>query len=103
MNTRQEKIDLLVEDYLDAIAQSSSFVVGIVRNGFKGFDNMTDEELDEAIEDASLGEDEDEDDVGPPIASVGMQTGADLAQSVLDAVEADDPGRRKHWWEGGKR
>jgi hypothetical protein len=58
--TRQEKIDRLVEDYLDSLTQSEDFAKELLHTGFKGFNNMTDEELDRDLKNAGLSDEEED-------------------------------------------
>ena len=54
--TRDEKIEALI--WLDSTAENGSdTVLTILRHGFKGYDNMTDEEIDKEYADA-FGEDD---------------------------------------------
>lgn len=51
--TREEKIDALIEDWLDSIALDGAREIEyILRNGFKGYEKMTDVEVDKEYSDA---------------------------------------------------
>lgn len=50
--TREEKIKALIDDYFDVSSSSFHiFVVKILKNGWLGYNNMTDEEIDEEYKD----------------------------------------------------
>ena len=44
--TRQEKIDALVSNLVDVCCNDTSFLVSVIRNGFKGYEEMTDTEIE---------------------------------------------------------
>lgn len=52
--TRDEKIEALIEDWLESIADrgGEETVRGLLLAGYKGYDNMTDEEVDKDYDDA---------------------------------------------------
>lgn len=53
--TRREKmIERLVDDAVDSAANDRRFVSSVFHDGHKGFENMTDEELERAYDDAGL-------------------------------------------------
>lgn len=46
MPTREQMIEALIEDWLESIANAGGQVVTqILREGFKGYDHMTDDEV----------------------------------------------------------
>lgn len=44
--TKQEKIDALVSNMLDTALGDTDFLCSIIRNGFKGYEEMTENEID---------------------------------------------------------
>lgn len=61
--TRDEKVEALIEDWFESFNQGNDVLGDILRGGFKGYDNMTDEEVDKDYNDAFGELDDDEDDV----------------------------------------
>ncbi len=43
--TREELVELLLEDYMDGVAAGTFLVEDLLVKGFKGFDHMTYDEL----------------------------------------------------------
>ena len=59
--TREEKIKALIDDYFDVSSSSfHAFVIKILKNGWLGYNDMTDEEIDEEYKDRFDGDLDDE-------------------------------------------